>query len=47
MVTETDLVRAAADTGFLLEPIGKVERLLALLERLRSDPFLQGDWLPI
>ena len=42
MVTETDLVRAAADTGFLLEPIGKVERLLALLEGLRSHPFLKG-----
>jgi len=42
MVTETDLVRAAADTGFPLEPIGKVERLLALLEGLRSHPFLKG-----
>jgi len=42
MVTETDLVRAAADTGFMLEPIGKVERLLALLEGLRSHPFLKG-----
>lgn len=42
MVTETDLVRAAADTGFPLEPLGKVERLLALLEGLRSHPFLKG-----
>jgi predicted nucleotidyltransferase component of viral defense system len=42
MVTATDLVRAAADTGFLIEPLGKVERLLALLEGLRSHPFLKG-----
>lgn len=42
MVTEADLVRVAADTGFLLEPLGKVERLLALLEGLRSHPFLKG-----
>lgn len=42
MVTETDLVRAAADTGFQVEPLGKLERLLALLEGLRSHPFLKA-----
>lgn len=42
MLTEADLVRAAADTGFQVEPLGKVERLLALLDGLRSHPFLKG-----
>ncbi len=42
MLTEADLIRAANDTGFHVESLGKVERLLALLDGLRSHPFLKG-----
>ena len=42
MITEADLVRAANDTGFQVEPLSKVERLLALLDGLRSHTFLKG-----
>ncbi|MBN1606299.1 MAG: nucleotidyl transferase AbiEii/AbiGii toxin family protein [Polyangiaceae bacterium] len=42
MMTEADLVRAATDTGFPVEPLRKVERLLALLGGIRSHPYLKG-----
>lgn len=41
MLTEADLNRVAAGTGFQLEPLEKVIRLLALLDALRSHPFLK------
>ena len=41
MLTEAELARAASDTGFEIEPLGKVERLLALLAGLCSHPFLK------
>ena len=42
MLTEAELVRVANETGFHVEPLGKVEQLLALLDGLRSHPFLKG-----
>jgi predicted nucleotidyltransferase component of viral defense system len=41
MLTEDDLERAAAATGFQTEPLEKVVRLLSLLDGLRGHPFLK------
>jgi len=41
MLTEQELMREAADTGFQKEPLEKVIRLAELLESLRSHPFLK------
>ncbi|MFQ5705481.1 MAG: nucleotidyl transferase AbiEii/AbiGii toxin family protein [Gemmatimonadales bacterium] len=41
MLSESDLAREAAATGFQAEPLEKVLRLLELLESLRSHPFLK------
>ena len=41
MLTEQELMREAADTGFQKEPLEKVIRLTELLESLRSHPFLK------
>jgi predicted nucleotidyltransferase component of viral defense system len=42
MLTQAQLEREAADTGFLTEPLEKAIRLFGLLEALRSHPFLKG-----
>lgn len=41
MLSEADLRREAAATGFQSEPLEKVIRLIDLLEGLRSHPFLK------
>jgi hypothetical protein len=41
MLTEADVNRAAAATGFRAEPLEKVIRLLEMLDGLRSHPFLK------
>lgn len=41
MLTEKDLIRVASDTGFPIEALEKVVRLLGLLEGLRSHHFLK------
>ena len=41
MLTEQELMREAARTGFQKEPLEKVIRLSELLESLRSHPFLK------
>ncbi len=41
MLTEQELMREAANTGFQKEPLEKVIRLSELLESLRSHPFLK------
>jgi len=41
MLTEVELGREAAATGFRVEVLEKVIRLLELLEMLRSHPFLK------
>lgn len=41
MLTEQELMREAAKTGFQKEPLEKVIRLSELLESLRSHPFLK------
>ncbi len=41
MITENDLVREAAATGFRTEVLEKVIRLIELLETVRSHPFLK------
>ncbi len=40
-LSQADLRRAAAATGFQAEPLEKVIRLMDLLEALRSHPFLK------
>ena len=40
-MTEQELMREAANTGFQKEPLEKVIRLSELLESLRSHPFLK------
>lgn len=42
MLSESDLQREAAATGFRAEALEKVIRLIELLEGLRSHPFLKG-----
>lgn len=42
MLTEDELVREAAATGFRAEALEKVIRLIELLETVRSHPFLKG-----
>ncbi len=41
MLTEADVIRAASATGFQVEPLEKVIRLLGMLDGLRSHPFLK------
>jgi hypothetical protein len=41
MLTEQELMREAAETGFQKEPLEKMIRLSELLESLRSHPFLK------
>jgi predicted nucleotidyltransferase component of viral defense system len=41
MLTEEELLREAAASGFQKEPLEKVIRLVELLEALRSHPFLK------
>ena len=41
MLTDQELMREAADTGFQKDPFEKVIRLTELLESLRSHPFLK------
>lgn len=41
MLSEADLQREAAATGFRVEALEKVVRLLELLEGFRSHPFLK------
>jgi len=41
MLTQAEIVREAAATGFQVETLEKVLRLLELLESLRSHPFLK------
>ncbi len=41
MITEAELMREAALTGFRTEVLEKVIRLLELLETLRMHPFLK------
>ncbi|HKI84501.1 MAG TPA: nucleotidyl transferase AbiEii/AbiGii toxin family protein, partial [Candidatus Krumholzibacteria bacterium] len=42
MLTEQELMREAADSGFQREPFEKVMRLAELLESLRSHPYLKS-----
>ena len=42
MLTERDVTRAASETGFQIEPLEKVIRLMELLDGLRSHPFLKS-----
>jgi len=42
MLSHRDLARQAAQTGFQLEPLEKVARLLELLESLSRHPYLKG-----
>ncbi len=42
MLTETDVVQVAAATGFQVECLEKVIRLMELLDGLRSQPFLKS-----
>ena len=41
-LSESDLHREAAATGFQAEPLEKVIRLLEALDALRSHPFLKS-----
>jgi hypothetical protein len=41
MLSEAELLREAAATGFWAEILEKVIRLMELLETLRSHPFLR------
>lgn len=41
MLTERDVTRVASETGFQIEPLEKVIRLMELLDGLRSHPFLK------
>lgn len=41
MLTEAQLAKEAAESGFQKDPLEKVIRLLELLESLRSHPFLK------
>ena len=41
MLTEAELLREAAESGFRAEILEKVFRLTELLETLRSHPFLK------
>jgi len=45
MLTEAELRREAASTGFRAEVIEKVIRLVELLETLRSHPSSSPAWL--
>jgi len=41
-LTNTELQRLAADTGFAVEPLTKVIRLMEMIEAIRSHPFLKS-----
>ena len=44
-LSRSDLERAAASTGFQVEPLEKAFRLLNLLQSLRSHPFLKNRFV--
>lgn len=41
-LTDTELQRLAAETGFSVEPLTKVLSLMELMEAIRSHPFLKS-----